>query len=872
MNPFAVKINNFLLLDHDHAHNLPVSPVYLPLLRWLSDKLTNINEIQTPATTKKSRKKSKRSDDDHEDDFIDDNSLSDEDSESVTQNKNTPDTTQILPAFLLLGPSGCGKSNLINTIARALNQEIVEFTFSNRRAGKDFAYLMEISTTQNVINGKNHGNHSISKFFEGKNGDSRDGDKAADESGNVKEYWRNLLKTVDEIGIQNDLLKSTAAPTQSNSSSVKKNGKKTKRSNAKSKKRKPAKRRKNNDYDSEDDDTESGFDSFIEDDFDEAVDNIDEVVNLLSDDDDQPAESVSSRPKRNAKKVTDEKSTGIITNWFQKLPSSKPKKDVEVPETTTLSMTVPENIVPIFLSDLDHNTTASNGSNSVTATINKEKIIVIKDADLLSSEDKGFWNGVLNLLQKTKRHVVLVCNDNPLHELNPNLTSPQLTSLQRLIQQPILPPMTFPTISESINIINSKLESEDVLLSNKEILERFIVSCKLNPRLIHTQLDYVIKSTEKPDSSSKKTPARTITISLNDLPNSSMFGRNTVTNSLVDKFYSEVDGVSTDAKKSKVVFEKLCRVLETESFLEGFCNDEDVEFKFCSPEVLLLSASNLNSTSNAPAETTNTNSIAGFFSNASTTTAASATSTSQLATQSSSNTPDFLPCYKMLVPDLPGRLQYEPLERNERDCLLGVKELKERLRLELLGSDGTYEEVELWKEEQGYEDKRKEMLSLFQYYPSKAIPNSQSTNIFNYVHFLNICQLNSAKKSINEIPSFAIKAAANTDSEDSKAVETGSTNEEDIEIEIDDDEIPAGKRNGLKKKAVVQEYDSADEFMTECDNMYGGLRRSKRIRNQVSSAKEWWKTGSEKRQKRKVWCWVDDVPEFVVDTWKFPDI
>jgi DNA polymerase III delta prime subunit len=55
--------------------------------------------------------------------------------------------------------------------------------------------------------------------------------------------------------------------------------------------------------------------------------------------------------------------------------------------------------------------TTGNISTTITTSVIKQSFILIEEVDLLYGSDSGFWEGLINFISKSRRPVILTCND-----------------------------------------------------------------------------------------------------------------------------------------------------------------------------------------------------------------------------------------------------------------------------------------------------------------------------------------------------------------------------------------------------------------------------------------------------------------------------
>ncbi|KAI8812822.1 hypothetical protein BJ742DRAFT_850082 [Cladochytrium replicatum] len=113
-------------------------------------------------------------------------------------------------------------------------------------------------------------------------------------------------------------------------------------------------------------------------------------------------------------------------------------------------------------SDIDHkladeenvnisaNTLQEYGENGQTLSVNdnaaksnlRDAVVLIEEADILFEHDRGFWGGLASIIQKSKRPLVITCEDDPLRSNNPSM-----------------PPNVLPALRSSSKIVRSTLPS-----------------------------------------------------------------------------------------------------------------------------------------------------------------------------------------------------------------------------------------------------------------------------------------------------------------------------------------------------------------------------------------------------------------------------
>ncbi|KAF9571715.1 hypothetical protein EC968_000233 [Mortierella alpina] len=154
----------------------------------------------------------------------------------------------------------------------------------------------------------------------------------------------------------------------------------------------------------------------------------------------------------------------------------------------------------------NHQDTLSDLYSLLATTNPRQSLILLEEVDILFEDDKGFWASIMTLLSKSKRPVVMTCND-----------TSKIPAATLKFQEHL--EFTKPGLRE-IHLYLSSICKIEGFICSAEYLTSLIMQCRYDIRRCLMQLQYdsgVIKSRS---SSPKSTPSPSSPLSYNGQPRS----------------------------------------------------------------------------------------------------------------------------------------------------------------------------------------------------------------------------------------------------------------------------------------------------------------------------------------------------------------
>ncbi|KAF9941645.1 hypothetical protein BGZ67_004476 [Mortierella alpina] len=154
----------------------------------------------------------------------------------------------------------------------------------------------------------------------------------------------------------------------------------------------------------------------------------------------------------------------------------------------------------------NHQDTLSDLYSLLATTNPRQSLILLEEVDILFEDDKGFWASIMTLLSKSKRPVVMTCND-----------TSKIPAATLRFQEHL--EFTKPGLRELHLYLSSICKIEGFICS-AEYLTSLIMQCRYDVRRCLMQLQYDSGVVKNRSSSSKSTPSPSSPVSPNGQPRS----------------------------------------------------------------------------------------------------------------------------------------------------------------------------------------------------------------------------------------------------------------------------------------------------------------------------------------------------------------
>ncbi|CAO3572655.1 unnamed protein product [Mortierella alpina] len=154
----------------------------------------------------------------------------------------------------------------------------------------------------------------------------------------------------------------------------------------------------------------------------------------------------------------------------------------------------------------NHQDTLSDLYSLLATTNPRQSLILLEEVDILFEDDKGFWASIMTLLSKSKRPVVMTCND-----------TSKIPAATLRFQEHL--EFTKPGLRE-IHLYLSSICKIEGFICSAEYLTSLIMQCRYDIRRCLMQLQYDSGVVKSRSSSSRSTPSPSSPASSNGQPRS----------------------------------------------------------------------------------------------------------------------------------------------------------------------------------------------------------------------------------------------------------------------------------------------------------------------------------------------------------------